>query len=358
MYIIIIIIIIILFFVIRLVQRLYYLIKGHKFYWSYFPRKELDLFIKTNGIAVTEHSFRSKKDNVSLKYRRLGNGPKVILLMNGVGTDFFMWLPFLQFMLKLVPNLFTNITLIVPSYRGLFEYDEKEMHKKIEITIDNCVSDIKDVMAHAKVKKYHTIIGWSTGAQVALSCCSKYPDTTDNLILLNPSTGLTLHTVLQPIIPFPAFIGKGVSLVVRSGISFLKGLINTSVWDFLKVVAYSTGFRIFLECLSFFGGFPPEQPTYFHEYMRDVFKFRCQTFALFDLIISLDAILPKEILELSHYSLILSGYPDFITGVYHSQLLEKKLRNSKHVSFTMGSHFLLLEWPEIVAEEILQVINR
>jgi hypothetical protein len=37
-----------------------------------------------------------------------------------------------------VPLLFSNITLIVPSYRGLFEYDEKEMQNKVEITIDNC----------------------------------------------------------------------------------------------------------------------------------------------------------------------------------------------------------------------------
>ena len=91
--------------------------------------------------------------------------------------------------------------------------------------------------------------------------------------------------------------------------------------------------------------------------MRDVFKFRCQTFGLFDLILSLDSVLPQKALKLSHNTLILSGYPDFITGVYHSQLLAKHLKNSKHISFTMGSHFLLLEWPELLAAEVLKLIK-
>ena len=101
----------------RIIQRLYYLLNGHKYYWSYFPRTELESFLKKNNIIITEHTFRSKHDNVSLKYRRLGNGPKYILLTNGVGTDFFMWLPALQAMFNSFPSLFSNITLIVPSYR-------------------------------------------------------------------------------------------------------------------------------------------------------------------------------------------------------------------------------------------------
>jgi hypothetical protein len=43
---------------------------------------------------------------------------------------------------------------------------------------------------------------------------------------------------------------------------------------FLKAIVYTSFFRIFLEGLAFFGGFPPEQPPYFHEYMKDVFHTR------------------------------------------------------------------------------------
>jgi hypothetical protein len=45
-----------------------------------------------------------------------------------------------------------------------------------------------------------------------------------------------------------------------------------------------------------------------------------------------------------------------MTGVYHGWDLERGMKNSKHVIFTMGSHFVLLEWPDLVAEEIIELV--
>jgi hypothetical protein len=53
-------------------------------------------------------------------------------------------------------------------------------------------------------------------------------------------------------------------------------------------MALSVGFRLSLELLAFFGGFPPEQPVYFHEYMRDAFSTREHTEGLLNLILALD----------------------------------------------------------------------
>ena len=33
------------------------------------------------------------------------------------------------------------------------------------------------------------------------------------------------------------------------------------------------------------------------------------------------------------------------------------MKNSKHIMFTMASHFLLIEWPDMVAEEIGQFMK-
>lgn len=195
--------------------------------------------------------------------------------------------------------------------------------------------------------------GWSLGAQAALSLCSGTPSATQNLFLLNPSTGnyyafydflklpswsnllfsfywnssstifcifcffyctygiifstffsiiltvftifcynsilillsfifyfyhffpgTTLHYALQSICPFPPLIRQSVSNAITSLINFLVPIIKTTVWDTLKKVTYSTVFRIVLEVSAFLGGFPPEQPVYFHSYMRDVFHTR------------------------------------------------------------------------------------
>lgn len=190
----------------------------------------------------------------------------------------------------------------------------------------------------------------------------KYPSTCKGLFLLNPSAGLTLHYALQPCIPLPAFLRNVVSQVIKSGIRLLLPLIATSAWVTLQAVTYSSFFRIVLECLAFFGGFPPEQPTFFHEYMRDVFRYRAHTRGLLNLILSLDAEEPSFLSGSTPNvpppkTMIVDCYFDFITGVYLGERLAKKMPNSRRVTFSMGSHFLLLEWPDLLAKEIITFIS-
>ena len=77
---------------------------------------------------------------------------------------------------------------------------------------------------------------------------------------------------------------------------------------------------------------------YFHEYVRDTFSSREHTRSLIDLITSLDAPLPPAALQLRQPATIISGLPDVMTGVYHSQLLATSMPNAKHVMFTMGTY--------------------
>jgi hypothetical protein len=65
-----------------------------------------------------------------------------------------MWLPILRFMLQLDRNLFDKITLLVPSYRGLFEKDDSMFDKRIvEITAALCVSDIIQIIEQSRIDK-------------------------------------------------------------------------------------------------------------------------------------------------------------------------------------------------------------
>ena len=89
-----------LFFACRIAQRVYYTLRGHRYdwFWSWRPRYDMENFLKENEIVHDEHSFISTRQGCSLhlKYRRLGTGKKIVLMVNGVGTDFFMWLPTLS----------------------------------------------------------------------------------------------------------------------------------------------------------------------------------------------------------------------------------------------------------------------
>jgi hypothetical protein len=138
---------------IRAIQRLYYLFKGHsELSPHYSPRIELEKFLLDNSIPVTNHIFNSEIDGTELRYRRLGTGRECILLANGVGTDFFMWLPALKVLINADPLFFQRYTLIVQSYRGLFGPYNNRMSAKgdaVDVTVENCVYDIQSMMKHA-----------------------------------------------------------------------------------------------------------------------------------------------------------------------------------------------------------------
>ena len=51
----------------------------------------------------------------------------------------------------------------------------------------------------------------------------------------------------------------------------------------------------------------------------------------------------------------ISGYPDFLTGVYHSTELAKLAGVKNHI-FSMGSHFVIIEWPQNVARLLYDLL--
>jgi hypothetical protein len=55
----------IVFLFVRVVQRLYYMSKGHVHFFSYFPKQDMEAWLKKTGARVTEHSFT--RDDISLR---------------------------------------------------------------------------------------------------------------------------------------------------------------------------------------------------------------------------------------------------------------------------------------------------
>lgn len=389
----------------RVLQRIYFLLFGYHFKPLHSsvetqpsphsscskstPAVDLNMqllaLFKRHDIPVIHHTIVSSQDNAPLHIRilgQIGEKKRYILLANGVGTDLFMWLPILEACLNKDSSFFEAFTFIVPSYRGLFSHihnEEEDKTTNVKVTMDLCMEDTLQVMAHFHIPSYEAIMGWSTGAQLAITLCARHPNAANRLILLNPSTGHTLHTALQPLIPLPSSMGNLIAKALVFTLGSLIPLCNTPLWKHLKVIAEGPVFRVMLEVLAFMGGFPPYQPIFFHQYMFDAFSCRAHTKALLNLIISLDAACPPQALTLSHDTLIISGVKkkksqfhfsfvnytvsllglmDFMTGVYHSTKLASGFKNSKHVMFTMGSHFLLIEWPEIIANEIVIFLRK
>jgi pimeloyl-ACP methyl ester carboxylesterase len=116
------------------------------------------------------------------------------------------------------------------------------------------------------------------------------------------------------------------------------------------------GFRIFADVFAFFAGFSPEIGAYGTAYFRDVLSTRTHTKALLNLILSLNAVVPGNGLYLTQKATIVSACGDNLTGVYHATDLARNMPNSKHRCLLLASHFLLLEFPTALAQEILSLV--
>jgi hypothetical protein len=51
---------------------------------------------------------------------------------------------------------------------------------------------------------------------------------------------------------------------------------------------------------------------------------------------------------------IITGFGDVITGVYHGEALAQSMVRPSHHCFLMGSHFLLMEFPSDVANLLMK----
>ncbi len=265
-----------------------------------------------------------------------------------------MLLPVFEHFVATEPEFFRHFTVIAPSYRGLFG---SSSDRPVAVTFDNCVNDINAVLKHAGLKYVSCMVGWSTGAQVILKFVLDNPRAAEKLFLLNPSTGETLHSVLQPIFALPKrTVGHMVSSLVRNLVVFVRPICLTQTWNIIKTIALSDFAFYVLVLSAFLGGFPPEQPSFFMAYLEDTFATRYHTQHLLDLILALDTPLPGAALCHSHETVIISGLADIMTGVYHAETLANSLRNPSHHTFLMGSHFLLMEFPQDVGGLFLDLV--
>lgn len=341
---------------VRVCQRLYFYYHGHiAHHYTFNPDKELTKFAQTCKTTLLHTTIQSSKDNANLQYDKIGHGKKIIILANGIGTRIFIWLPTLKLMHRSYPALFEDFTFISPRHRGLFGKDSLE--DKVKISIVRCAEDVTDILKKEEVTDVVCIVGWSVGTQIALTHASMYPGVINRMLLLCPSSGRTLHSALQPVFCLPTPFLPYVSRAFTSLFRYLHIVTDGIVFTALRYSVYDSDiFRMTADCVSFLAGMSPNFGSYGHHYFRDVLSHRGHTKGLIDLIISLDEELPAGADSLQLPCTIVSSYFDFMTGVYHADHLHKNMRNSRHISLSSSTHFLLIEWPDVLAKEILKLV--
>jgi pimeloyl-ACP methyl ester carboxylesterase len=277
---------------------------------------------------------------VQITYYSLGGGTdRVIVLANGLGGRFYVWEP-------LVEKVRAEYRIITWDYRGLFESGAPSRIRRL--AIPNHAEDIVRILDNEGIPRA-SIIGWSMGVQVALEFASIYPERLDRLILINGTHGHALETGFQPMVRIPwlsGYLHEVIEFVRRRPvlIEWLSRLMLTrsvvgpvgSIYSWLRgndKIKYA----LFQYLEDVFG-------TDFTNYMR-----------LFQ---ELDAHSTYHHLrEIPHPTLVIWGSLDYLTPAYQSREMVRKMPNARALNFLLGTHFVLLEYPEEVTAEIATFLD-
>lgn len=122
-----------------------------------------------NNTNVLEHVTLSNGETLS--YRKRSGGEELVVLIHGNMTSSKHW----DLLLEAMDERFT---IYAVDMRG---FGESTYHKRIT-SIKDFSDDIKLWVDALNLKKF-TIIGWSTGGNVAMQFCADYPGYAEKLVL-------------------------------------------------------------------------------------------------------------------------------------------------------------------------------
>ncbi|MFC1889506.1 alpha/beta fold hydrolase [Thermodesulfobacteriota bacterium] len=284
-------------------------------------------------------SIKGHRDT-QISYQMIGDKGPAIMLASGLGGRLYIWEPLLE-------TFSGSHRLITWDYRGIFESDAPRRVRRL--AVGNHAEDACRVMEAEGISRA-VFIGWSMGVQVSLEFSSLYPDRVDKLVLINGTHGHAFSTGLQPLFRIP-WLQK----ILHEGIDWL--LPRKDLQNLLASLGTSTLNR---EIIG--GGYArlrrqPRIKALYSQYMEDIFGTDFGNYLrLFQ---ELDAHSVYHLLRnINHETLIISGLLDFLTPAYQSREMCRKLPNSRHICIAGGTHFVLVEYPDEVAERIAEFLSR
>jgi pimeloyl-ACP methyl ester carboxylesterase len=275
-------------------------------------------------------------DGVPIAYESVGSGKRTLILCNGLGGRLYAWEP-------LVEALASRYRIITWDYRGLFDSGMPERLHHLEVGFH--VEDLRAVLDAEGIERA-TLFGWSMGVQVALEFAVLYPERVDRLVLINGTHGHALATAFQPFFRMPwlpKYLHEALEFVQRSPRTQMR---------LRRFLTSRLVIDVFGGSLGLLRGRMKLREV-FAQYQHDVFGGSFNGFLrIFQ---ELDAhSVYHHLREINHPTLLVSGLLDFLTPAYQTREMRRKMPNASHLSFWLGTHFVLLEYPE----QVLQAVER
>jgi pimeloyl-ACP methyl ester carboxylesterase len=276
-------------------------------------------------------------DGVSVAYWVVGDGPRTLLLANGLGGRLYAWEP-------LIRALHPQYRFITWDYRGLFESSTPVRRRHMSIA--HHAEDARAILDAEGVTQA-VVCGWSMGVQVSLELATLYPERVAGLILLNGTYGHAFMSGFQPLFPFP-FVGR----YGHRAIEFLVE--HPEITDRIGAL-YK---RLMTPTLALFW-LVSQTPmartrTMLERYRRDVFEGESLTnfLRLFQELDGHSAY--HHLKDIQAPALIVSGAFDLLTPAYQSREMARRMPHAEWLHLRRASHFVLVERPD----EVLGAVER
>jgi pimeloyl-ACP methyl ester carboxylesterase len=276
---------------------------------------------------------------VTLAYWVLGDGPRTLLLANGLGGRLYAWEP-------LVRALVPGHRIITWDYRGLFESDTPERRRHLSI-LDHA-DDARRILDAEGVERA-VACGWSMGVQVSLELAALAPERVAGLVLLNGTYGHAFQSGFQPLFPLP-FVG-------RYGHRVIEYLVEHPEMTDRIAAAFRAMMTPTLLGFWLMSRTPMSRTRPLLErYREDVFQEK--NFVNFlRMFQELDAhSVYHHLRDIEAPALIVSGAFDLLTPAYQSREIARRLPNARAIHLARASHFVLIERPEVVVPAVKEFL--
>lgn len=268
-------------------------------------------------------------DGTRIAYQVMGTGKKTIVLCNGLGGSVAVWAPFVDFFGK-------KYRFICWDYRGLFKSDPPLDEGRL--TIADHAHDLFEICRKEKVKKA-VLVGWSMGVQVALEFYRHHLEVVQGLVLINGTSGYPFKTALgNPLSRF--LIPKINELMQRVGPALqptIKPMANRFIdWKgFIQLISKlglaheNLDSKIFKQVAK---GIVSADLHYYHENLRYLGEH--------------DASDMLHTIKVP--TLVISSDQDLMTPLSTAHHMASKIPGSEFLIIPGGSHYALLEFPDVI----------
>jgi len=263
------------------------------------------------------------------------DGPPV-LLSNGLGTNPHAWPSLLK------PDC--GVRVISWNHRGTSGSDRPVDGR---VDLDAFVEDALAVMDHAGIATA-TIASWSAGVTIAFELAGRHPERVNGILAVAGVPGNTFATMLAPI-KVPPFIAKKVMVgLARSG-----GLSGPVLAPIIKRVPWTNATANMLRWSRVIN--PAADPGELRTLLQEFCTTHPSWYAKLALGVS-----EHQRVSLSSIAVpvtFLAGKWDMLTGARDMLSASKRVDGSRYRELA-STHFIPVEFPEIVLEELKFLLGR